>query len=190
MYEFVIDRDFNRRDRMWTMPLGALETLSKARRASLQHRLPAERQKKLAGRSYSARVHRRAYATHRKVMSLHARMGHASSQVMCHAIKSKAWINCGLDPGDIISTFKKHPCLWCVLGKRNEAPPIKSVSPFSSGTSLRISEGDVSAVQSPEGVTSRSQEGALTQLTEEGDASTDPITKKKYKQDNAFRLMI
>ena len=51
-------------------------------------------------------------------------MGHQPCEVMCTAISgdNPAWTNTGLQPQDIRKVFNKHPCLPCILAKRNLDP--------------------------------------------------------------------
>jgi hypothetical protein len=60
------------------------------------------------------------------VQDLHERMGHAAENIMCRAIDHDPplWKNKGLTSKEIRRTFRKRPCVWCALCKRNDEPPI------------------------------------------------------------------
>ena len=62
------------------------------------------------------------------VMSLHRRMGHASTKYMVSAVKAGSWIGCEVTPTDIEDVMKNCPCVLCILGKKNRNPIPKSVT--------------------------------------------------------------
>jgi hypothetical protein len=53
-------------------------------------------------------------------------MGYAAKNIMCRAIDHDPplWKNTGLTSKEIRRAFRKRPCVWCALCKRNDEPPI------------------------------------------------------------------
>jgi hypothetical protein len=60
------------------------------------------------------------------VQDLHERMGHASEGTMCQALDHDPplWRNTGITSKEVRRAFRKRPCVWCALCKRNDEPPI------------------------------------------------------------------
>lgn len=70
----------------------------------------------------SARVTRTSSIIHKEVVRLHERAGHASVLAMIRAIRSKAWIGCGVDVADVKHVMARYTCVACALSKRNALP--------------------------------------------------------------------
>jgi hypothetical protein len=123
----------NRLDKMWTIPFEILQKLTDKKQHfnSRNNNNKNHNNTKYINypnnnnnnnKSNSATIKYDNKNTFRKVLYVHECMGHASKQTMCNAIKgsSPLWYNTGLTENDIEKAFYKEPCLWCVLGKRNQ----------------------------------------------------------------------
>ena len=62
------------------------------------------------------------------VLLLHRRMGHPSTKTMKSAIKSGAWIGCGVTAKDVEDVMSTRPCPICIMGKSNSVKIHASVT--------------------------------------------------------------
>jgi hypothetical protein len=141
-----------RRDSMWIVPFRVLKHLSRARRwhnpthaARLLQRAkdqfvseeliqydPAYAQVRSRAepdaRTYSAKLFINPENTTELVQYLQECMGHAAEGYMCAALDHDPplWTHTNLTSKQVRRAFRKRPCLWCALCKRNEEPPITS----------------------------------------------------------------
>ena len=59
-----------------------------------------------------------------RVIQLHERLGHPHTEAMCAAVEgnSPTWTHTLLTPSQIRRVMRKHPCLICLLAKRQKPP--------------------------------------------------------------------
>lgn len=65
-----------------------------------------------------------------KVLRLHQRMGHASSEALCLAISGPTpiWIHTEVTSADIRRVFNNYSCISCILCKRNHETPQTNIT--------------------------------------------------------------
>lgn len=83
---------------------------------------------------------RESESQRQRVLRLHTRMGHASTETMCGACEAGgAWSHSGLTASMIRRVMRKDPCIACWLAKRNKGP----VSEASSDRAEHLLPGEI-----------------------------------------------
>jgi len=85
-----------------------------------------------------------------RVLSLHKRMGHASSKNMQSAIALDTWTNAGVTANEIRAVMDANPCPICLLAKKNRLPIPQSLTDPKEVPIGHLISGDIIGPIKPE----------------------------------------